>query len=204
MKRARNVQQSMGMHLRRWYLLGFLAVLWIPLGCRLLNADSRVAFLGDSIIWKWPYPRANFGVQGNTTQQMFMRLPSILSTGRYKQIVILGGTNDLLENIDQRSTLGNLEEIGQSSAAAGAQPVLCEIPPIFHDYKGGGSTDYSERVRSLNQGIAQLAERHHWKLIDYYDPMVGHPDYFSDGVHLKRRGYLVMELTYLREAPVQP
>jgi lysophospholipase L1-like esterase len=53
-------------------------------------------------------------------------------------------------------------------------------------------------VLELNRRIAQLAAEHHWKLIDFYTPLAGHPDYSTDGVHMKRKGYLVMTLTLRR------
>jgi len=172
------------------------------LGCRVLKAPPEVAFLGDSLTQGWAYPEANFGIFGNTTSQMLVRFDAQISGHRYKQLVILGGTNDVLKKVDADATLHNLEEIATKAAKEGTVPVLCEIPPIFHSYNPADPLDYSQQVRRLNLRIAKLAAAHGWKLIDYYDPILGHPDYSSDGVHMKHRGYAAMEWAFLREAPV--
>jgi acyl-CoA thioesterase I len=184
----------------RLSIVAFSLILSLTTGCGLFRAGSDVAFLGDSITQGWHYPRVNFGIYGNTTAQMLQRAPSSIAGTHYKKVVILGGTNDVLLGIDPSVTTRNLEEIGNVVLASGAQPVLCEIPPIFHNFNHSDKKDYSPQVRALNERISQLAATRKWKLVDYYDPMLGHPGYSSDGVHMKRRGYAVMEIAYLREA----
>jgi lysophospholipase L1-like esterase len=176
-----------------------VAVLCFPTIRRLYKAPHDVAFLGDSLTQGWAYPQANFGIFGNTTAQMAGRFETQIAGHPYKKVVILGGTNDVLLGINPSETIHNLEGIAEKAEREGAQPVLCEIPPIFHSYNLADKTDYSNKVRALNQQIASLAAGHRWQLIDYYDPILGHPDYSSDGVHMKRRGYAVMEWTFLRE-----
>jgi lysophospholipase L1-like esterase len=181
-------------------IFAFLLIVSLSTGCRIFRADPDVAFLGDSITQGWHYPRVNLGIFGNTTAQMLQRLPRSIVGKRYKQVVILGGTNDILLGIDPNVTILNLEGLGNLILASGAEPVLCEIPPIFHSFNHSDKKDYSAEVRALNERISRLAATRKWKLVDYYDPMLGHPGYSSDGVHLKRRGYAVMEIVYLREA----
>jgi acyl-CoA thioesterase-1 len=176
-------------------------LLLVPTGCHLFKASSDVAFLGDSITEGWIYPQVNLGVYGNTTAQMVARFPAQVHGNHFRLVVILGGTNDVLLGRDPAETIHNLQVIATLAEQAGAQPVLCEIPPIFHGLNPGDRTNYSDRVRALNRQIAQLAAAHKWSLIDYYHPILGHPSYSSDGVHLKRRGYAVMEWTFLRQAP---
>jgi len=191
--------------MRRTYKLPlFLGLLAVGVLCfaalyRLYKAPHDVAFLGDSLTQGWTYPQANFGIFGNTTAQMAVRFETQIAGHPYKRVVVLGGTNDVLLGINPSETIHNLEGIGEKAEREGAQPVLCEIPPIFHSFNLADKTDYSNKVRSLNQQIANLAAEHRWKLIDYYDPILGHPDYSSDGVHMKHRGYAVMEWTFLRE-----
>jgi lysophospholipase L1-like esterase len=182
----------------------FLLFFCLVTGCRLVKADPKVAFLGDSITQGWNYPRANFGIHGNTTAQMLERFSTSIAGKHYKQVVILGGTNDVLLGIDPDVTIRNLEAIANKAIESGAEPILCEIPPIFHAVAQIDRNNYSEKVRTLNRRIAELAAARKWSLVDYYDPILGHPDYSSDGVHMKRRGYAVMEITYLREAPAAP
>lgn len=186
---------------RTVFLFLFLFLLLFSGGYLIIKASANVAFLGDSLTEGWAYPRTNLGTYGNTTAQMVARFPSEIPGRHYKWVVILGGTNDILLGIQSTSTIDNLRTLGTYTIQAGAKPVLCEIPPIFHSFDPADKTDYSNKVRVLNLQITQLAVAHKWKLIDYYHPILGHPEYSSDGVHMKRRGYFIMEWTYLREAP---
>lgn len=178
-----------------------LLLLLLPAGCRVFKASPQVAFIGDSLTEGWPYPSANFGIYGNTTAQMLQRFPALIPGKGFRQVVILGGTNDVLLGIDPETTIRNLEKIANLSVRAGAQPLLCEIPPIFHSFTPSDKADYSGKVRALNQRIVALAAKHNWLLIDYYHPLLGHPHFVSDGVHMKKLGYAVMERAYLEGDP---
>ena len=168
-------------------------------GCRLNHAAAHVAFIGDSLTEGWRYPTANYGVHGNTTAKMLARFEPAIAGREYTVVVILGGTNDVLFDVDPAQTIHNLEQMAQRATQLHAEPILCEIPPIFHSYRRGDTRDFSSRVNNLNRAIVQLAASHHYKLVDYYTPLASHPNYFSDGVHPNRRGYLKMEAALLRQ-----
>jgi acyl-CoA thioesterase-1 len=168
-------------------------------GCRLVHGSARVAFIGDSITESWAYPTVNYGVHGETTAQMLARFPRLIPGHGYAAVVILGGTNDVLLKVDPEITVRNLERMAQLTTEDHAEPVLCEIPPIFHSFVKGDMHDYRPQVVELNRRIAMLAAAHHWRLTDYFTPLDNHPTYSSDGVHLKRRGYLLMEAALLRQ-----
>jgi lysophospholipase L1-like esterase len=182
-------------------LLPLLLSLCLLSGCQVFKGDKRVAFLGDSITQGWAYPAANFGIFGNTTEQMLARDTAVLSGHGYAKVIILGGTNDVLLGIEPEMTVSNLKKIALAVEWSGAEPVLCEIPPIFHSLREDDTKDYSDDVRRLNRQIARLAAEHRWRLVDYYDPLRSHPHVSSDGVHMKRRGYLLMEIALLRTVP---
>jgi acyl-CoA thioesterase-1 len=179
--------------------LTVIAIAWLIFGLHVISADPRIAFLGDSITQGWSYPRANFGVHGNTTAQMLARFPKVIPGHDYEKVVILGGTNDVLLNVDSDTTIHNLETLAEDTQGQHAEPVLCEIPPIFHSFNLGDTKNYMPAVIALNERIASLAQAHHWKLVDYYTPLRNKPAYSADGVHMKRRGYLVMEAALLRQ-----
>ena len=174
-----------------------LALLLFPLR-RLAHADGRVAFLGDSITQQWHYPAANFGIYGQTTAEMLRREPAILSAHPYRTLVILGGTNDTLLHVPDAETIRNLQTMGRLAALHGVQPVLCTLPPIFHSFDLRNKENYLPEVAKLNGEIRTLAERQGWPLVDYYTPLIGHPNYLADGVHMKRRAYLLMEWALLQ------
>jgi lysophospholipase L1-like esterase len=165
---------------------GFIVLLVLLATCN--RASPRVAFMGDSITQGWAFPRANFGIFGQTTAQMLARFPNQIPNRDFRAVVILGGTNDTLLGIDPAVTVANLGRMVDLARAAGVEPVLAEIPPI---YRQGGR--FLPAAQRLNTAILALATARHVKLVDYYDALLNHPACFSDGTHLKRRGYLRME-----------
>jgi acyl-CoA thioesterase I len=160
-------------------------------GCGIFKADPHTAFLGDSITQLWWYPTSNLGYHGDTTARMLKRFPSELPNHGYTTVVILAGTNDILLDVDPNLTIQNLEKLAQLVVDQHAEPILCEIPPIFHGWPGD-TRNHMPSVLELNRRIAQLAAEHHWKLVDYYTPLATHPNYFIDGVHPTRTGYVIM------------
>jgi acyl-CoA thioesterase-1 len=161
-------------------------------GCRILKANPHIAFLGDSLVEAWWYPTANLGHHGDTTARLLARFPQVIPDRGYTTVVILGGSNDVQQGIDPAIVMHNLQQLAELAVQQHAEPILCEIPPIFHSWVSGDHTDYKPQVVELNRRIAQLAAEHHWKLVDFYTPLVDHPNYSVDGVHMNRSGYLVM------------
>jgi lysophospholipase L1-like esterase len=192
---ARNVLVQLALVMGSASLIGLA-------GCHLVHAGADVAFLGDSITEGWSYPTVNYGVHGNTTAQMLARFDRLIPGHGYHTVVLLGGTNDVLLGIDPDVTIQNLEKLAEETMEQHAEPILCEIPPIFHSYDPAVTKDFGPQVIDLNNRIAKLAAAHNWKLVDYYTPISGHPDDSSDGVHMKRKGYLAMERALLHQLPL--
>jgi lysophospholipase L1-like esterase len=180
---------------------GSLFFLCVLTGCHLIHADPHVAFMGDSITAGWHYPLVNDGVIGDDTAHMLARFPSLIPGHGYTTVVFLGGTADVLKHIDPETTIHNLELLAEEIELQHAEPILCNIPPIFHSWDPTDHANYKLQVIDLNRRITQLAATHHWKLVDYYTPMAPHPRVVSDGVHMSRRGYLLMERALLRQLP---
>lgn len=173
-------------------LVVLVAAAWVVVA-RGNHASEGVAFMGDSLTEGWAFPRTNFGVHGQTTGEMLGRFAGQVGGHGYRTVVILGGTNDTLLGLDARVTLGNLGAMVDLARSEGVEPVLGEILPI---YKEGGK--YQEAVSRLDAGIVGLGKAKGVKVVDYYGALRGHPEAYSDGVHLKRRGYLRMEWALLR------
>jgi lysophospholipase L1-like esterase len=159
-------------------------------GCGdVFHANANIAFMGDSITQFWSLPASNLGVAGNDTTQMLARFPAEVSGHSYRAVVILGGTNDVRittlpieREVD--SAIANIQTMASMAESQNLIVVLCTIPPM---------TGADDRVQALNAKIAALAEQNHFKLVDYYTPMAGHPEYFKDGIHPNDAGYLVMK-----------
>jgi len=154
--------------------------------------------MGDSITALWYLPKSNFGISGNTTTQMTARFSRDISGGRYKAVVILGGTNDVRiytrpfdEEVD--TAVSNIAAMAAEAEKQNLEVVLCAIPPI---------RGLDPRVVQLNAAIQALAEQHQYKFVDYYTPMVNHPGYFIDGEHPNDHGYIVMQGTLARVLPL--
>ncbi|MEI9980525.1 MAG: GDSL-type esterase/lipase family protein [Edaphobacter sp.] len=186
------------MNLRLTLALALTIGLHFLSGCRLLKADPHIAFFGDSLIEAWWYPTANLGHHGDTTTRLLARFPAAIPGHGYTTVVILGGSNDIQLDLDPTITIHNLELLGVFTTQQHAEPILCKIPPIFHSWVPGNTTNYQPQVLELNRRIAQLAAEHHWRLVDFYTPLVGHPNYSTDGTHLNRSGYLVMTMAVRR------
>ena len=170
-----------------------LASLSLALGitaCSRVKASSHLAFMGDSLTEMWTLPRVNLGKYGQTTAQMLKRFPTDIANKNLRSVIILGGTNDVLLGIDPETTISNLSSMAAIARSGGIEPVLCEIPPIY-----ARQGTLAPQVAELNRRIATLAASENLRLVDFYDPLHGHPAYFSDGIHLRSRGYLVMDWT---------
>jgi lysophospholipase L1-like esterase len=159
-------------------------------GCgSLQQANANVAFMGDSITQAWWLPKSNLGISGNTSAQMLARFPSEVPGHAYKAVVILAGTNDVRtsrkpigETVE--TAIANIDQMAAMADAESLDVVMCLIPPLSGEDAG---------VEALNEAIAGEAQEHGYKLVDYYTPMVNHPEYFRDGVHPNDDGYFVMQ-----------
>ena len=153
------------------------------------RANANIAFMGDSITYYWWLPTTNLGVPGNTTLNMLERFPTEVPGHPYRAVVILGGTNDVRNRgiaiqTEVSRAIASIEAMAEEAESDNILVVLCTIPPIRNQ---------NERVLPMNVAIEALAEQHHYKLVDYYTPMDGHPEYFKDGIHPSQDGYFVMQ-----------
>ncbi len=178
----------------RRFLSGCVALLLLlAMGSWLNHASPQVAFMGDSITQGWSFPRTNLGIRGQTTAQMLARFDRQIAGHGFRRVMILGGTNDTLQGVAAAETIANLEQMIALARRAGVEPVLAEIPPIYSQ-----DGKYLAACASLNRQIVRLAHAQHVTLVDDYDALLGHTDAYSDGTHLKTRGYLRMEWALLQ------
>lgn len=152
-------------------------------------SPSRIAFLGDSITARWqPLPIAgalNFGVSGETSEQIAARMPQVIAAGS-GVIIILAGTNDILKaptaNIDY------VQSMALQARDSGARVILCTIPPTTM-----GEGDSTARVLTFNAALTQWAKEENFPLVDYYEALAwGYPGDTVDGIHPNGQGYSLM------------
>jgi hypothetical protein len=154
------------------------------------SLNSTSDFIGASIINYWPMPMHNDGIVGETTSQVLARFSTAVLNNGYQRVIILCGTNDIIQNTSNLTTelTGNLQVMARIAADAGIKVVLSELPPATSN-----GVDLNASVNAVNSAIIALAARDGYLLVDYNTPMVGHPEYFVDGVHPNAAGYAVME-----------
>lgn len=153
-----------------------------------LNRTS--VFMGASIVQYWPLPMHNGGIAGQTTAQVLERFKSDVLGHGYVRVIILCGTNDVLQDTPNLITeaTDNLRAMGKIATDAGIEVVLSELPPATSN-----GADLNPTISRLNASIAQLAHEQGYLLVDYFTPMSRHPEFFSDGIHPNATGYAVME-----------
>jgi lysophospholipase L1-like esterase len=184
------------MNRKHWLLLvvAFVCLFAGSAVYQLAKASSTIYFLGDSITQQWWYPRVNAGIYGQTSDQILKRFPNGLNARGIRSIYILAGTNDVLLKHDPDAAVANIERMVMLAREQGVKPVVATIPPIYRD-----NGTYLAAVQALNEKIRSFAARDHVCLADYYGALLGHPRYESDGVHMKKLGYLSMEFELLKD-----
>lgn len=161
-----------------------------PTGTFSTALNSTSVFIGASIIYYWPLPLNNRGIAGQTTSQVLARFKSQVVGHGYVRVIILCGTNDVLQNTPNvvAEVTANLKTMSQIASDAGLEVVLSELPPAV-----SGGVDLSAKISAINSSIAQLAADQGYLLVDYFTPLYGHPEYFVDGIHPNAAGYALME-----------
>ncbi|HEY4927694.1 MAG TPA: GDSL-type esterase/lipase family protein [Acidimicrobiales bacterium] len=151
-----------------------------------MNSDPGWDFLGtgswfaiDACDGRMHYGY-NAGVSGNTTSQMLARFHVDVADHHPDMVIILGGTNDILQNIPEADTISNLRALIRASHAIGAQVAICSVPPI-------DAREFRHKVAPLNVSIAALATVTDSTLINFHAVVADGNQYRSgwtaDGVH---------------------
>ncbi|MGD6934176.1 MAG: GDSL-type esterase/lipase family protein [Candidatus Bathyarchaeia archaeon] len=166
----------------------------------------RVACVGDSITSDANYPKdlaallgdkfevVNFGV-GRTTvsldfEKPYMNQTLALYAHLFKPniVIIMLGTNDAYLSEQQRSNfINDYTTLITSFQTLSSKPQIFIIlsPPVFDNTIGLNASLVENEILPL---IRQTAASLDLPLIDAYTPMLGHPEYFKDGVHPNDEG----------------
>lgn len=172
-----------------------------------INSLSRVACMGDSITNITAYPAdlqaqlgsnsivGNFGYDGAAVNMWADRAywgsePYVNARAfSPTTVVILLGTNDARNNLEDKVNdfVGDYERMIQRIQNFTSKPQIYLVvpPPIFENDLNLTSSFY---VQEIIPRIHQVAEDMNLPLIDVYTPLVGHTEYFSDGVHPNAQG----------------
>lgn len=122
---------------------------------------EAIVFLGDSITQGWgaklneafaPAKVANRGISGDTTRGMLLRLKEDVLSLAPSAVVMLMGTNDLEENAEPETIVGNVKLILAELKKHNAKMpiILCQVFPSSETKKRS-----AEKIKKLNSLYAQ-------------------------------------------------
>jgi lysophospholipase L1-like esterase len=154
----------------------------------------RLVLLGDSLthFGDWPallpaFDVLNFGVSGNTSQQLYERIDPPLQSSP-DLVAVMIGTNDLGLAVAEPAVVAeNLERIVAPARAAAPVIVQSVLPR---------EVEYAESVGELNRLLRASAERLGVRYLDLWPAFADRrgalaPELTTDGLHLSPSGYLV-------------
>jgi lysophospholipase L1-like esterase len=166
--------------------------------------ELRVACVGDSLTQSSGYPfdllmllgfehyeLKNFGA-GGTTVSLDSETP-YMNTSAFQEaldfqpdvVIVMLGTNDAQPSLHRYNTTFVADYLKLLSAFQNlsSNPKIWTVlpPPIFSDQSGKIAEDYFEST--VLPGIEEVANRAHLPVIDVYSALLGHPEYFRDGIH---------------------
>ena len=130
--------------------------------------ENRVVFMGDSITEDWRLeksfpgkPYLNRGISGQTSPQMLVRFRQDVIDLKPKVVLILAGTNDIMENTGPMTTEESgamIASMADLATANNIQVVLCSVLPSS-EFAWSPETQARAENRRLNAWIKKYAAR---------------------------------------------
>src|SRR5690606_17045608 len=145
-------------------------------------------------------PYVNRGIGGQTTPQMLLRFRQDVIDLEPKAVLILAGTNDIAGNtgpMTLEQIRDNILSMVELAKANDILPIVCSVLPAY-DYPWRPGKRPNVKIPQLNGMLKTMAAEEGVPYLDYFTPMAdarnGLPvEYTTDGVHLTKEGYGVME-----------
>lgn len=156
--------------------------------------DNTVVFLGDSLTrngdWNDWFPdieALNFGVGGDTSEDVLARIDSVIEA-KPDEIVLLIGTNDLGLRRSVESLVRNTQSIlvELRRALPGSRLLLQSVLPR--------GREFADRIREANIHLRQFSATTHAQFLDLWPALALddgelNPIYSDDRLHLNDAGY---------------
>ncbi len=148
--------------------------------------DKDVVFLGDDLtaeaLWSELFPELsvrNRGMNGQTTEEMLLRLPGI-ARAKPRIVLINSGASDLAALIPPEQIIANLREAVNllQSFSPESQLIISSVLPL--------STESAIAARELNSALLQLAQTHALEFIDVSSVLLSDDGVFKDGLADRR------------------
>jgi lysophospholipase L1-like esterase len=152
---------------------------------------------GSAKVW-------NAGEGGEITAGGLARIDYVIAATNSKYIMILEGTNDIIDTgISADTTAFNLQQMAVRASAAGMKPLLSTLLPRNDDY--GVSPLFKGKILYLNTRIRAITITLSITLVDMYQVFYEYPSgsggwvslLLPDGVHPNDVGFTLMAQTWL-------
>ena len=168
--------------------------------------ENRVVFMGDSITEDWNLkdsfpgrPYINRGISGQTSPQMLVRFRQDVIDLKPKVVIIMTGTNDIMENTGPMTVEQSGESIASMTDLANAnkiQVVLRSVLPSS-SFAWSPGLEPAPKIEELNAWIEHYAAEKGYIYVDYYSAMKDEhgglpPALSDDGVHPLPAGFAIM------------
>ena len=166
--------------------------------------QGRVVFLGDSITFAWDLskffpgrPYVNRGINGQTTQQMLVRMfPDVIDL-QPAAVIILAGINDIGRHTGPETAKmveENLQAMTDLAQKHGIKVILCSVTPVRGNW---ASIMPPADILKLNEWMKQYVVQAHIEFVDYYSSLVDSQgmlkeELTNDGVHPTVKGQAFM------------
>ncbi len=140
----------------------------------------------------------NAGVDGETSADGVGRIDNSIQAQNPDVILIMEGTNDIVNVIDIDVTAFNLRRMVQRSYEEKPDiiPFLAQIPPRLDPGPDGFDGPGNGRIDDLNEMIEEIGDEEGADVADMNTPIDGHPELMSNPLHPSAAGYDVMGQTW--------
>lgn len=171
-----------------------------------------IAFVGDSLVregswaeWLGGHTVHNFGVDGDTTDDVMERLDAVIQT-RPDEVLLLIGTNDLAIRKSVEHLVRNIE-----SMLIELRKELPDSRVLVHSILPRGR-EFARAIKDANIHLRQFCATVHAQYLDLWPALAQadgsiDPQFSDDALHLNAEGYqtwlseLLPALERLREKP---
>lgn len=173
---------------------------------------KTIVFLGDSLTYGYgtypdcAYPSVvetklhikaiNKGENGDLTCGMSARFRTDVLAYHPDTVMILGGTNDILNGVSLQSTINSIDEMVQSARNANIN-VMIGLPmePDSQQLTDYGLTSsmihrIMNHFASYHTQLLDYCQQHNILVVDFYENYPKH--LFIDGIHPTAKGYEIM------------
>ena len=174
---------------------------------------KKYVFLGDSLIYgygvkpkdNWVYKLQtkynlslyNKGVNGSTTTDMLVRFQKDVLDLNPTDLIIMGGTNDLLSNRIVQSIDNNIELMIKDSLKENINVIIGFPPNIIPNlanklFMKCDTYDYcQDSLPLLKEALLNLCNKYSLNYVDFYSATINaseHEELYVDGIHLSPKG----------------